>query len=68
MMTYMIIIINRAQYIITCDNSIMYEANPSLKTSVKYTYTNDTRNDPVVPAIGGLMSWRYFNSSHRYGF
>lgn len=38
--------------------SILAEALPSTKTSVKYTFKDDSRNDAVLPTAGGLFQYR----------
>lgn len=38
--------------------SILAEALPSTKTSVKYIFKDDSRNDAVLPTAGGLFQYR----------
>lgn len=38
--------------------SILSEALPSTKTSVKYVFKDDSRNNVVYPTLGGLFQYR----------
>lgn len=34
---------------------VVADARPSLKSSLKYTFTNDDRDDPFVPGVGSFF-------------
>jgi outer membrane protein assembly factor BamA len=38
--------------------SVMREAVPTAKSSVAYRYTDDRRNDPIIPTAGSFFSVR----------
>jgi outer membrane protein insertion porin family len=43
--------------------SILSEALPSTKTSIKYVFKDDSRDNQVYPTAGGLFQYSYVSCS-----
>jgi outer membrane protein assembly factor BamA len=48
------------RYLLPTENAsftVRKDGGNSLKSSITHTYTNDTRNDPILPTSGSLLKW-----------